>query len=84
VVVQCAHQYISTEPQLFQCIQSGTGLSTPCTACFDTYVLCAEQHCINQCISSTQTAACVQCRQQFCDGQFLACSGLPAAPTGGN
>ncbi len=81
LLTNCALQNVGDSAAQAACIQAAVGVSTGCAACLNEDVLCAIADCLPQCEPpNTASEACVLCCAANCNGAFLACSGLPAAP----
>lgn len=59
------------------CLNTSTGLSAACGACYEDGVECLMANCQSPCLSGPTTTECVTCRQQYCDPAFATCSGWP-------
>ncbi len=77
-VGDCGQTNLGAEPATYDCIKQATNLSDGCVTCFDATIACAVQNCLIQCLGDSNAPACVDCRKQFCDPAFEACSGLSA------
>jgi hypothetical protein len=71
----CGTSTFGAEPAMMNCIV-GLGLSTTCAGCYDTDIHCAIRHCAGPC-SGGNTPQCTSCRAQFCNADFVQCSGRP-------
>jgi hypothetical protein len=75
-VGDCGQSNFGAEPGTSNCIKQQTGLSDPCVACFSATIKCAIDHCVGPCLFDQNSAECIACRAQYCDGPFEQCSGL--------
>jgi hypothetical protein len=57
------------------CVQTETGLSEPCSACFGENISCTVSSCALQCISP-DSAGCASCQATNCAPAFADCAGI--------
>jgi len=64
------------------CVHAQTDLSVECSSCVSGTVLCGRDHCLQECISDTQSELCLACRcggnkdGYSCYVDYEACSGV--------
>ena len=59
------------------CVEVNAGTSPACSGCIAEFAGCGLNNCFQQCGEDPYTATCISCLQQFCDADFVLCSGIP-------
>jgi len=72
----CIGSCLVPGPACGMCIQTATGFTAECTACFSDIVACTVMNCVANCINPADPA-CETCRVDNCGAAFEACAGLP-------
>jgi len=71
---KCGRQCAAGFPCTKTCMNK-SGYSKGCATCAAKLVGCGRDHCVNQCISNSFSAACQHCNKKHCRASMKACSG---------
>lgn len=71
---KCGRQCAAGFPCTKSCMHK-SGYSKGCATCAAKLVGCGRDHCVNQCISNSFSAACQHCNKRNCRHSMKACSG---------
>ncbi len=58
------------------CIVMDSDVSSPCAGCYGDVVICSIENCLGACGAGPNSAACAECQEDNCLGDFYTCTGL--------
>lgn len=61
-----------------ECVSTTIGSSLDCSYCVAELTDCGFNNCLEPCLEDPYAPDCVTCLENFCDDDFVACSGIPA------